>query len=101
MTERRNIAAEKLLYILPKYLYSLEKDSNVAESDRIKIKKLKTMLRSEHSLPTDLLQYRDLFQRYAAFKYFDTNTLLHIAHFTGLNPVTGLNTINNILRIFK
>ena len=55
MTERRNIAAEKLLYILPKYLYSLEKDSNVDEGDRMKIKKLKAMLRSEHSLPTDLL----------------------------------------------
>jgi hypothetical protein len=55
MTERRNIAAEKLLYILPKYLYSLEKDSNVDAADRAKIKELKNMLRSEHSLPTDLL----------------------------------------------
>jgi 4-alpha-glucanotransferase len=55
MTERRNISAEKLLYILPKYLYSLEKDSNVDEVDRAKIKQLKTMLRSEYSLPTDLL----------------------------------------------
>jgi hypothetical protein len=30
MTERRHIAAEKLLYILPKYLYALEKDTNLA-----------------------------------------------------------------------
>jgi hypothetical protein len=31
----------------------------------------------------------------------DVNTLMHIAHFMGLNPVTGLNIINNFLRIFK
>jgi hypothetical protein len=29
MTERRNAAAEKLLYILPKYLYNLERDESV------------------------------------------------------------------------
>lgn len=34
MTERRNQAAEKLLYILPKYLYLLEKDENVDKSDK-------------------------------------------------------------------
>jgi hypothetical protein len=26
---------------------------------------------------------------------------MHIAHFMGLNPVTGLNTLNNLLRVFK
>ena len=29
MTERKNMAAEKLLYILPKYLYSLDKDLHI------------------------------------------------------------------------
>ena len=28
-------------------------------------------------------------------------TLLHIAHFMSLDPITGLNTINNILRILR
>lgn len=27
--------------------------------------------------------------------------MLHIAHFMSLNPFTGLNTINNMLRLFK
>lgn len=27
--------------------------------------------------------------------------MLHIAHFMSLNPVTGLNTINNLLKPFK
>ena len=28
-------------------------------------------------------------------------TLQHIAHFMSLNPVTGVNTLNNVLRLFK
>lgn len=55
MTERRNTAAEKLLYILPKYLYGLEKDTSVDKEDQDKIRQLKHILRSEHALPTDLL----------------------------------------------
>ena len=61
MTEKRNIAAEKLLYILPKYLYNLEKEESVDKEDKEKIKQLKHMLRSESILPTDLLQFRELF----------------------------------------
>lgn len=52
-------------------------------------------------LPTDLLQFRQLFQKYAQFRFFDPKTLLHIAHFMSLNPVTGLNTINNLLNPIK
>jgi hypothetical protein len=65
MTERRDIAAEKLLYILPKYLYALEKDPSVDEADKEQVKHLKHILRSENALPTDLLQFRQLFQKYA------------------------------------
>jgi hypothetical protein len=101
MTERRTNAASKLLYILPKYLYSLEKDESVDKEDREAVKRLKHILRSENVLPTDLLQFRHLYARYAKFKFFTPTSLQHIAHFMGLNPVTGLNTINNILRIAK
>ena len=59
------------------------------------------MLRSESVLPTDMLQFRELFLKYAQFKYFDPITLLHFAHFMTLNPITGLNTLNNLLRVFK
>lgn len=65
MTERRTKAAEKLIYLLPKFLYSLEKDESVDVTDREAIKRLKHILRSENVLPTDLLQFRYLFSRYA------------------------------------
>jgi hypothetical protein len=61
MTDRRDTAAEKLLYILPKYLYSLEKDESVDKEDKETIRQLKHILRSENVLPTDLLQFRQLF----------------------------------------
>ena len=32
---------------------------------------------------------------------FRTKTLMHMANFMSIAPVTGLNTINNILRLFK
>lgn len=32
---------------------------------------------------------------------FRTKTLMHMANFMSISPVTGLNTINNILRLFK
>lgn len=38
MTEKRNNAAEKLLYILPKYLYSLEKDESVDKEDKDQVR---------------------------------------------------------------
>ena len=61
MAEKRQMAAEKLIYILSKYLYNLEKDESVDKEDKEKIKRLKDMLRSENVLPTDLLQFRELF----------------------------------------
>lgn len=33
LNEQRNVSAEKLLYILPKYLYLLEKDKSVDAAD--------------------------------------------------------------------
>ena len=45
MTERRHAAAEKLIYILPKYLYSLEKDESVHSEDKDQVKQLKHLLR--------------------------------------------------------
>ena len=32
---------------------------------------------------------------------FKTKSLVHMAHFMSISPVTGLNTLNNILRLFK
>jgi hypothetical protein len=45
MTDRRNEAAGKLLYILPKYFYSLEKDDNVDKEDKEQIRQLQAYLK--------------------------------------------------------
>ena len=65
------------------------------------IRELKKLIRSEEILPTDLLNYRIIFKKYGDFNYSDTHTLQHISHFLGLTPVTGLNTINNILSMVR
>ena len=65
------------------------------------IKKLRAKLKEENFKPIDLLEYRSLFTRYGKFRMFRTKTLMHMAHYMGISPVTGLNTINNILRLFK
>ena len=53
--EKRRAAAEKLVYILPKYLYDLEKDPSVLEEDKKKLRELKHVFRSKNLLPTDIL----------------------------------------------
>ena len=42
-----------------------------------------------------------MFSQYGRLKMFNTKTLIYMAHFMSIEPVTGLNTINNILRLFK
>ena len=42
-----------------------------------------------------------IFKKYVQFKSFDVTTLIHVAHFMSLTPVTGLTIINNILKLFK
>lgn len=62
---------------------------------------MKSFLRNDEYLPTDLIEYRHLFHKYAKFSLFKTKSLMHMAYFMSITPVTGLNTINNILRLFK
>jgi hypothetical protein len=50
-----------LLYLLPKYLNGLEKDPNVSEEHRKVMGNLKALIRSDHILPTDLLQFKEIF----------------------------------------
>mmetsp|Transcript_16605 Transcript_16605/g.28276 ORF Transcript_16605/g.28276 Transcript_16605/m.28276 type:complete len:305 (+) Transcript_16605:440-1354(+) len=99
--ERRINAARHLVQLLPNYLYSLEKDSQVGTEDIAKIQQLKSDFKKAQLLPTDLLQYKYLFKRFADFRYFNVKNLQKIAYFMSLEPVTGLNTINNLLSVFK
>ena len=36
---------------------------------------------------------------YAEFKHFPVDGLMNISHFMGITPVTGVNILNNILKI--
>ena len=63
--------------------------------------RLKNLLKQEKFLPTDLLEFRNLFTLYGQFRLFKTRSLMHMAHFMTISPVTGLNTINNILRLVR
>ena len=82
-------------------MFKLETDENIMPDDIERIKTLKLALSKPKLLPTDLLQYKDIFRSYADFQYFNVDGLLKIANFMSLNPVTGLNILNNVLRIFK
>jgi hypothetical protein len=82
-------------------LYRLEKDDAVDPKHIEDIGKLKVLINSETVLPTDLLMFRRLFRRYLDFYQFDTTTQMKIFHFMTIDPVTGFNTINRFLNIFK
>ena len=99
--KKRADAAKKLNVALPQYFYALERDDQILQHDVKRILKLKADLKSKsHVLPTDLLQYKDVFQRYAAFKFFSLKELRRIAQFMSLEPVTGFNLLNNLIRLF-
>ena len=87
--------------MLPNYLYALEKDEQILDGDLEKIKQLKAVLKNKWTLPTDLLQYKFMFARYANFKYLSVDSLKKISHFMSLEPVTGFNIMNNVLGIFS
>lgn len=97
----RNTAAEKLLYKYPKYLKKLSKTKILPEDEREQAKEILKIIEKEGVTYTQLLQYKHIFTKYADFKHFRVKTLYEMAHFMGLNPITGLNTINNVLSIFR
>ena len=80
---------------------NLIKDHDVPDKDKEELDQLKAFLRQEKALPTDLLNYKHLFKKYAKFHHYDVKPLMNMAHFMGVIPCTGLNTINNILRLAK
>ena len=82
-------------------MINLEKDGQIIPGDVDRIQSLKADLKKPQLLPTDLLQYKDIFKAYADFKYFEVDGLVKIANFMSLNPVTGLNILNNILGVIK
>ena len=79
---------------------NLEKAPEISEKDKEDISKLKALLRQDKALPTDLLNYKHIFRRYAKFHNFSSvSALMNTADFMCIKPYTGLNTINNLLSI--
>lgn len=99
--QKRDEAAKKLMISYPNYFKDLRKDDHVLEEDRERIEKFAADLKKPYLLPTDLLVYKQIFKRYATFGYFPVDKLEKIAQFLGIEPVTGFNTINNLLGIFR
>ena len=73
----------------------------MSEADKETLTKLRHVVRSDDYLPTDLIEYRHMFNKYAKFHMFKTKTLMQMAYFMSVKPVTGLNTINNILKLIR
>lgn len=48
-------------------MFRLENDENIMPGDIERIKALKAALKKPKLLPTDLLQYKDIFRSYADF----------------------------------
>ena len=86
---------------MPNYLSRLLVHEELDEHDKEEIKNLRALIKQEDFKPEHLLEYRRVFTRYGKFRLFRTKTLMHMAHFMSISPVTGLNTINNILRLFR
>lgn len=85
----------------PNYFRDMRKDNFVFENDRDMVDKFCADLKKPHLLPTDLLVYKKLFKRYADFGYFPVDKLVKVSEFMSIEPVTGFNTINNILGLFR
>ena len=73
----------------------------IDDKTKDRVRELKSLLKKDSFLPTDLLEFRKVFTQYGRFSMFQTKSLMHMAHFMSIEPVTGLNTINNILKIAK
>lgn len=98
---KRDESAEKLVYIIPRYIKELAKNDAVQDEDKKALKELSDLVDSDYVLSTELLKYKVIFKKYLKLQYLSHETLLHIAHLLGLKPATGLNTINNILNLCR
>ena len=93
-------AAKKFLMVtLPQKLTTLLNDPNVNEEDKPMIKELRKIVREKSSMPTDLLKYRFVFWKYFNLREWSAPNLVLVSHFMSHEPVTGLGTINRLIRM--
>lgn len=92
------------MYAFPRHLKKLEaaeakgveETEGEVQSENKGVKLLRSEMLNKSMLPTDLLEHIETFDKYLSIEYFDTKMLMNTAHFFGLVPMTGLNTINNL-----
>lgn len=74
-----------------------KEEEEISEPKKISgVKLLRSEMLNQSMLPTDLLEHIETFDKYLSIEYFDTKMLMNTAHFFGLVPMTGLNTVNNL-----
>lgn len=101
LVELQTRSADKLSKIFPQRLSDALKEREIDLDDKEKIKELRRIFKENDCLTTDLLAYRKIFQVYINFRYAPTKVLMTICNMMSLQPITGLNTINNLLKFFK
>jgi LETM1 and EF-hand domain-containing protein 1 len=101
LVKKQQASSEKLMKIFPQRISDLLKDRDVLPEDKEKLLKLKSLLKDPEVLTTDLLEYRELFAKYLTFRHVPPKTILLACNLLSLQPVTGLNSINNLLKFFK
>lgn len=58
-------------------------------------------MQGEKALPSNMLHSRFIFKKYGSFRQFNSRVLLTCAQFMSLEPMTGLNSINGLIKIIK
>lgn len=89
------------MHQIPRDIKLLVKDDQIFKTDKEHIEMLLKDIKTGWILPTDLLKYKEIFRRYCDFKYLNLKLLQRSAYFMRLEPVTGFNIINNVLKIIR
>ena len=101
LVQLQKISAEKLSRMFPQRLAECLQEREVDPVDKKKIIQLKSLFKDKEMLTTELLEYREIFVKYINFRYAPTNAIMTASNLMSLQPVTGINTLNNILKLFR
>lgn len=70
---------------MPKKIAALEKDQDVLKEDHEAVQQLISLMNGKKRvLPTDLLQFKEIFRRYGDFRNSHVLALVRIANFFGI-----------------
>jgi hypothetical protein len=101
LVEKQKISCEKFLRMYPNRITEILKDKEVIEKDKERLIILKNYLKKCDVMTTELLEYRELFNKYLDFSHAPPKIIMLACNIMSLQPITGLNTINNLIKLFK